>query len=275
MSVQSPSDSGDVSEAKVEVEVEVRNLSAYYRRRKLAVSEVTIGFARKAVTALIGPSGAGKSTLLRALNRIHELADGASVEGEVLLDGVDIYAPNTDPVSVRQRIGMVFQQATPFPTMSILDNVTAGLRLRGALRDGRKQMEIAEKALRQAALWDEVKDVLHRNGAALSGGQQQRLCIARALAVEPAVLLLDEATSALDPIATMQIEELIRQLVEEYTIIAVTHNMQQAARVSDFTAFLLGDERGVGRLIEVAPTNTIFTKPMDRRTEDYITGRFG
>jgi phosphate transport system ATP-binding protein len=203
------------------------------------------------------------------------LGDGASVEGEVLLDGTNIYDRDADAVLVRQRIGMVFQQATPFPTMSILDNVTAGLRLRGALRNGPKPVEIAEKALRQAALWDEVKDVLNRNGASLSGGQQQRLCIARALAVEPEVLLLDEATSSLDPISTLQIEDLIRQLVEEYTIIAVTHNMQQAARISDFTAFLLGDELGVGHLIEVAPTNTIFTKPTEKRTEDYITGRFG
>lgn len=260
---------------ETKVQVEARSLSVYYRGKKLAVSDVNIAFPMKTVTALIGPSGAGKSTLLRALNRIHELADGASVQGEVLLDGVDIYGPGADPVLVRQRIGMVFQQATPFPTMSILDNVTAGLRLRGALRGRSEQLEIAEKALRQAALWGEVKDVLQRNGASLSGGQQQRLCIARALAVEPEVLLLDEATSALDPISTLQIEELIRQLAAEYTIIAVTHNMQQAARVSDFTAFLLGDERGVGRLIEVAPTNTIFTKPTDKRTEDYITGRFG
>lgn len=258
-----------------DTQVEARKLSVYYRGKKLAVSGVNVAFPKNTVTALIGPSGAGKSTLLRALNRVHELADGASVEGEVLLDGVDIYGRDADPVLVRQRIGMVFQQATPFPTMSILDNVTAGLRLRGVLRDGLKPMEVAEKALRQAALWGEVKDVLHRNGTSLSGGQQQRLCIARALAVEPEVLLLDEATSALDPISTLQIEELMRQLVEHYTIIAVTHNMQQAARVSDFTAFLLGDERGVGRLIELAPTNTIFTKPADKRTEDYITGRFG
>jgi phosphate transport system ATP-binding protein len=191
------------------------------------------------------------------------------------LEGRNIYAPDADVVLVRQRIGMVFQQATPFPTMSILDNVTSGLRLRGALRDKNKALEVAEKALRQAALWNEVKDVLHRPGTSLSGGQQQRLCIARAIAVEPKVLLMDEATSALDPLSTLQIEELMRQLVDEYTVIAVTHNMQQAARVSDFTAFLLGDENGVGRLIELAPTNTIFTKPNDKRTEDYITGRFG
>lgn len=257
------------------IEVETHDLSVYYRNKRLAVANVNIAFPRRAITALIGPSGAGKSTLLRTLNRVHELAEGTSVEGEVLLDGENIYGAYADPVSVRQRIGMVFQQATPFPTMSILDNVTAGLRLRGALKHGPKPLEVAEKALRQAALWNEVKDSLNRPGTSLSGGQQQRLCIARALAVEPAVLLLDEATSALDPISTLQIEELMRELVNEYTVIAVTHNMQQAARVSDFTAFLLGDEDGVGHLIEMAPTDTIFTKPHDKRTEDYITGRFG
>jgi phosphate transport system ATP-binding protein len=258
-----------------QTEVELRDVSVFYRNKKLAVANVNMSVRRHAVTALIGPSGAGKSTLLRALNRVHELADGASVEGEVLLDGEDIYGPASDVVWVRQRIGMVFQQATPFPSMSILDNVTSGLRLRGAFKDGRKPIEVAEKALRQAALWDEVKDVLHRPGTSLSGGQQQRLCIARAIAVEPKVLLMDEATSALDPLSTLQIEELMRRLVEGYTVIAVTHNMQQAARVSDFTAFLLGDEHGVGHLIEIAETNTIFTKPTDKRTEDYITGRFG
>jgi len=257
------------------IEVEARGLSVYYRRRKLAVSDVNLAFPRNAVTALIGPSGAGKSTLLRALNRIHELAEGASVEGEVLLEGVDIYGPDADPVSVRQRVGMVFQQATPFPTMSILDNVTCGVRLRTGTPNHGDLAEIAEKALRQAALWNEVKDILHTPGVSLSGGQQQRLCIARALAVEPAVLLLDEATSALDPISTLQIEELMRELVDEYTVIAVTHNMQQAARVSDYTAFLLGDAAGVGHVIEMAPTNKIFTKPGDKRTEDYISGRFG
>jgi phosphate transport system ATP-binding protein len=264
-----------VQNVETTIEVEARELSVFYRHKKLALSAVNIAFPRRAVTALIGPSGAGKSTLLRALNRIHELADGATVEGEVLLEGVDIYGPQSDPVSVRQRIGMVFQQAMPFPTMSILDNVTAGLRLRGAMPVGMTPIEVAEKALRQAVLWNEVKDTLHNPGTSLSGGQQQRLCIARALAVEPAVLLLDEATSALDPISTLQIEELMRQLVNDYTVIAVTHNMQQAARVSDFTAFLLGDENGVGHLIEMAATDTIFTKPSDKRTEDYITGRFG
>jgi phosphate transport system ATP-binding protein len=262
----------DVSAAPTALET--RNLCVYYKQSKLAVADVGIAFPRNAVTALIGPSGAGKSTLLRALNRIHELAVGARVEGQVLFDGMDVYASDVDPVAVRQRIGMVFQQAAPFPTMSILDNVTAGLRLRGVL-PARRALEVAETALRQAVLWEEVKDVLNRPGTSLSGGQQQRLCIARALAVQPAILLLDEATSALDPISTLLIEELMRELAKQYTLIAVTHNMQQAARVSDMTAFLLGDESGVGRLVEFAPTDTIFTRPADKRTEDYITGRFG
>jgi phosphate transport system ATP-binding protein len=251
-----------------------RNLSVYYKGRHLAVADVTMKFPRNAVTALIGPSGAGKSTLLRTLNRVHELRFGASVDGDVMFEGVNVYSDRVDPVAVRQKIGMVFQQAAPFPTMSILDNVTAGLRLRGAM-NGRKPLDIGEKALRQAALWNEVKDILNRPGTSLSGGQQQRLCIARALAVEPSVLLLDEPTSALDPLSTLQIEELMTTLAKDYTLVSVTHNMQQAARVSDFTAFLLGDERGVGRLVEFAPTKTIFTKPADKRTEDYITGRFG
>jgi phosphate transport system ATP-binding protein len=254
--------------------LETRHLSVFYKRKHLAVSDVSMKFPRNAVTALIGPSGAGKSTLLRALNRIHELRFGTSIEGEVVFEGLDIYGDRVDPVAVRQKIGMVFQQAAPFPTMSILDNVTAGLRLRNGM-NGRTPIEVAEKALRQAALWNEVKDVLNRPGISLSGGQQQRLCIARALAVEPSVLLLDEATSALDPISTLQIEELMTQLAKAYTLVAVTHNMQQAARVSDFTAFLLGDQHGVGHLVEFAPTKTIFTKPSDRRTEDYISGRFG
>lgn len=256
------------------VALEARDLSVFYKGKKLAVADVSMAFPRNAITALIGPSGAGKSTLLRALNRIHELVLDASVEGSVFFEGHDIYARSVDAVAVRQRIGMVFQQAAPFPTMSILDNVTAGLRLRGMLGD-RKPIDIAEKALRQAVLWNEVKDILRRPGTSLSGGQQQRLCIARALAVEPSILLLDEATSALDPISTLQIEELLQELVKDYTLIAVTHNMQQAARISDFTAFLMGDESGVGRLVEVDRTNTIFTKPHDKRTEDYITGRFG
>lgn len=256
-------------------DIEVRNVSVYYSRDKLAVADVSMAFPRRAVTALIGPSGAGKSTLLRALNRIHEMADGASVRGEVLLSGQNVYAADADPIAVRQRIGMVFQQAAPFPTMSIADNVTSGLRLRGALRDPKKALAVAEQALTRAALWNEVKNVLSRPGGSLSGGQQQRLCIARALAVEPTVLLLDEATSALDPIATLQIEELMRELAQNYTIISVTHNMQQAARVSEYTAFLLGDEHGVGRLVEMTDTNTLFTKPRDKRTEDYIAGRFG
>jgi phosphate transport system ATP-binding protein len=255
--------------------LEVRGLSAYYGRR-LAVRDISITFASNNVTALIGPSGAGKSTLLRCLNRVHEMQDGARVEGEVLLDGENIYDATAHRVIVRRRIGMVFQQPNAFPTMSVLDNVVAGLALSGRLPGGRKgQLEVAERALRNAALWDEVKDKLDRSGVALSGGQQQRLCIARALAVEPEVLLMDEPTSALDPIATVQIEELVTKLAQRYTIVIVTHNMQQAARVSDYTAFMLGNEDRVGELVEVGQTDQIFSRPSDKRTEDYITGRFG
>jgi phosphate transport system ATP-binding protein len=255
--------------------LEVRGLSAYYGRR-LAVRDISIIFSANNVTALIGPSGAGKSTLLRCLNRVHEMQDGARVEGEVLLDGENIYDPTAHRVVVRRRIGMVFQQPNAFPTMSVLDNVVAGLALSGRLPGGRKgQLEVAERALRNAALWDEVKDKLDRSGVALSGGQQQRLCIARALAVEPEVLLMDEPTSALDPIATVQIEELVTKLAEHYTIVIVTHNMQQAARVSGYTAFMLGNEDRVGELVEVGQTDQIFSRPGDKRTEDYITGRFG
>ena len=247
------------------------DLSAYYGTHK-AVGNVTIGFRRKAVTALIGPSGCGKTTMLRCLNRIHEVAFDAQVEGRVLLDGQDIYAAGIDPMSIRRRIGMVFQRPNPFPTLSILDN-TLACAGRGVGR--REKLEIAERALRSAALWDEVKDKLKTSPLRLSGGQQQRLCIARAVAAQPDVLLMDEPTASLDPIATAVIEELMSSLTEEFTIVAVTHNMQQAARVSDCTAFMLADETGVGRLIEVDETAKLFTKPTDSRTEDYITGRFG
>ncbi|MBV8530092.1 MAG: phosphate ABC transporter ATP-binding protein [Candidatus Eremiobacteraeota bacterium] len=247
------------------------DLSAYYAERK-AVGNVSIAFARKAVTALIGPSGCGKTTLLRCFNRIHEVGFDARVEGRVFLDGQDIYAGDVDPMSIRRRIGMVFQRPNPFPTLSILDN-TLACAGQGANR--RQKLEIAERALRAAALWDEVKDKLRTSPLRLSGGQQQRLCIARAIAAEPDVLLMDEPTASLDPIATAIIEELMASLTEEFTIVAVTHNMQQAARVSDVTAFMLADETGVGRLIEVDDTAKLFTKPSDRRTEDYITGRFG
>lgn len=247
------------------------DLSAYYGAHQ-AVGDVSIGFDRKAVTALIGPSGCGKTTLLRCLNRIHEVAFDARVQGRVLLDGQDIYAGGIDPMAIRRRVGMVFQRPNPFPTLSILDN-TLICAAKGLSRH--EKMQCAEKALRSAALWDEVKDKLRSSPLRLSGGQQQRLCIARAVAAEPDVLLMDEPTASLDPIATAVIEELIASLAEDFTIVAVTHNMQQAARVSDRTAFMLADETGIGKLIEIDDTAKLFTKPSDSRTEDYITGRFG
>jgi phosphate transport system ATP-binding protein len=247
------------------------SLSAYYGNRK-AISDVTIAFSRRAITALIGPSGCGKTTLLRCFNRIHEVSFNARVEGRVLLDGHDIYDGDVDPMAIRRRVGMVFQRPNPFPTLSILENTTACVP-KGL--NHRQKMEAAERALRAAALWDEVKDKLRTSPLRLSGGQQQRLCIARAVAAQPEVLLMDEPTASLDPIATAVIEELMSSLANEFTIIAVTHNMQQAARVSDVTAFMLADETGIGRLIEVDDTGKLFTKPSDPRTEDYITGRFG
>jgi phosphate transport system ATP-binding protein len=229
---------------------------------------ISLHLVERRVTAIIGPSGCGKSTFIRCLNRMHEVVPGTRVQGEVLLDGVNIYGRGVDPVRVRRRVGMVFQKPNPFPTLSIRDNVLAGLRLNG---EGRSDAAgLLEKALRQAALWDEVKDILGRSGASLSGGQQQRLCIARALALEPEVLLMDEPCSALDPIATSRIEELIHELGERYTIAVVTHNMQQAARVSHFTGFLY-----MGELVEYAETDVLFTNPSNPKTEDYITGRFG
>ncbi len=249
--------------------LKVADLSAYYRG-KTALRSINLDILANHVTAIIGPSGCGKSTLVRCLNRMHEVQAGNHAEGQVWLDGEDIYAPGVDPVQVRRRIGMVFQKATPFPTMSIEDNVTAGLRL-NRRRLGRAERDrIVERSLRRAALWDEVKDVLRQPGTSLSGGQQQRLCIARALAVEPEVLLMDEPCSALDPISTARIEELLLELKASYTIVLVTHNMQQAARASDYTAFLLN-----GDLIEFGETNQIFTNPGRQETEEYITGRFG
>ncbi|MBV8067643.1 MAG: phosphate ABC transporter ATP-binding protein [Candidatus Eremiobacteraeota bacterium] len=248
-----------------------KDLSAYYGERE-AVGNVSLSFPRKAVTAVIGPSGCGKTTLLRCLNRIHEVAFEARVKGRVLLDGEDIYGGDVDPMAIRRRIGMVFQRPNPFPTLSILDNALA---CAGKGLNRRQKMECAERALHAAALWDEVKDKLRTSPLRLSGGQQQRLCIARAVAAEPEVLLMDEPTASLDPIATAVIEELMARLTDEFTIVAVTHNMQQAARVSDYSAFMLADEHGVGRLIEVDETGKLFTKPSDPRTEDYITGRFG
>ena len=254
--------------------IEANHVSAWYGGFK-AVDDVTLAIEPKQVTALIGPSGCGKSTFIRTLNRLHEVIPGARIEGEVLLDGEDIYAPGIDPVSVRRTIGMVFQRPNPFPTMSIRDNVSAGLRLNGT----RKRSEVntvVERALQGAGLWNEVRDRLDRPGASLSGGQQQRLCIARAIAVQPQVLLMDEPCSALDPVSTLRIEDLIAELKDEYTIVIVTHNMQQAARVSDSTAFFTIEAAGEpGRLVEVGATSTIFTKPTDDRTEAYITGRFG
>ncbi len=233
------------------------------------VRDVSLTFRDKTVTALIGPSGCGKTTFLRALNRMHDLNRTVKVTGKALLDGNDIYAQGVDPVTVRRRIGMVFQKPTPFPTMSIYDNVVAGLKLVG-IRNRALLDEVAERSLRQAALWDEVKDRLKAPAAGISGGQQQRLSIARALAVEAEVLLMDEPTSSLDPQSTMRIEELIQELKRDVTIIIVTHNMQQAARVSDYTAFFYE-----GNVVEHADTNTMFTNPVEQRTNDYITGRFG
>jgi phosphate transport system ATP-binding protein len=250
------------------LEFMVRNLSVWYGEKK-AITDVTIDIPAKTITAIIGPSGCGKSTFLRCLNRMHELVPNARIEGEVLFHGENLYASDVDPSVIRRQIGMVFQKSNPFPTMSIAENVTVGLRLNG-VRNRRLLHERLEKSLRMAALWDEVKDDLHKPGISLSGGQQQRLCIARAIAVEPDVLLMDEPASALDPIATAKIEELIHELSTNYTVVIVTHNMQQAGRCSDYTAFFY-----LGRLIEFGATGKIFTNPSERQTEDYITGRFG
>jgi phosphate transport system ATP-binding protein len=256
------------------VALRTEKLSAYYGNAQ-AVGDVDLTFEVGAVTAIIGPSGCGKSTLLRCLNRMHETTPGARASGHVRLGDVDVYAPATDPVEVRSMVGMVFQKPNPFPMMSVYDNVAAGPRLRGWKMSRREMDDLVERNLRRAALWDEVKDKLHRSGAALSGGQQQRLCIARALATDPSVLLMDEPCSALDPIATYKIEELVRELSHEVTIVIVTHNMQQASRVSERTAFMVAGDDGVGRLVEFGKTDDLFTLPRDPRTEAYITGRFG
>ena len=256
------------AEAPVASTFEVKNLSIWYGEKR-AIDNVTMDIATNAVTAIIGPSGCGKSTFLRALNRMHELVPKTRMEGTVLLHREDLYSSSVDPSIVRRRVGMVFQKSNPFPTMTIGENVIVGLRLNG-VRNQKFLNERLEKSLRMAALWDEVKDDLHKPGTSLSGGQQQRLCIARALAVEPEVILMDEPCSALDPIATAKIEELIYELKARYTIVTVTHNMQQAGRISDYTAFMY-----LGRLIEFGPTTQIFTNPKERQTEDYITGRFG
>ena len=249
-------------------QIDVRDLNFYYGQKR-ALENITLGIQPNLVTAFIGPSGCGKSTFLRTLNRMNDIIAGARVEGSVLIDGTEIYGPSTDVVALRRRVGMVFQKSNPFPK-TIFENVAYGLRINGLAR-GRVAMHArVEESLRAAALWDEVKDRLHDSALALSGGQQQRLCIARALAIKPEILLMDEPASALDPIATQRIEELVYQLKSTYTIVIVTHNMQQAARVSDRTAFFW-----LGKLVEYAPTERIFTNPAEKLTEDYVTGRFG
>ena len=258
---------GRVSNASLRAKIRTNELRAFFGDTE-AVAGISLDIHEHRVLAIIGPSGCGKSTYLRCLNRMHESVPTARVQGQVLLDGTDIYGAGVNPVRLRRRVGMVFQKPNPFPTMSIRQNVLSGLTLQG-MRPSDPDT-LVEKALRQAALWDEVKDVLGRAGSSLSGGQQQRLCIARALALEPEVLLMDEPASALDPIATQKIEELIYELRDRYTIVIVTHNMQQAARVSDATAFFM-----MGKLVEVGDTKDIFMNPREKMTEDYITGRFG
>ena len=255
--------------------IDLSDVSCFYGAFT-AVSDVSLAIEPNSVTALIGPSGCGKSTLLRTLNRMHEVIPGASVKGNVLLDGEDIYGPEVDPVAVRRMIGMVFQRPNPFPTMSIYDNVVAGVRLNSRRVRKAELDDLVEKTLISANLWAEVRDRLKRPGSSLSGGQQQRLCIARAIAIEPAVLLMDEPCSALDPISTLAIEDLISELKINYTIVIVTHNMQQAARVSDSTAFFdIAKIGGPGELIEAGTTKMMFSNPMNKATEDYISGRFG
>jgi len=248
--------------------LKVENLNAWFGSIQ-ALKNIDLEFSPHSVTALIGPSGCGKSTFVRCLNRLHEEVPGATAQGKVILQGKNIYDVTVDPVLIRRKIGMVFQKPNPFPSLSVMDNVVAGLKLAGIRRKS-ILMEVTERSLKQAALWDEVKDKLNQPGTSLSGGQQQRLCIARALAVEPPILLMDEPTSALDPISTAKIEELVIQLKKNMTVIMVTHNMQQAARISDKTAFFL-----LGDLVEFGDTSTVFTVPREKRTEQYITGKFG
>ncbi|MYE45714.1 MAG: phosphate ABC transporter ATP-binding protein [Chloroflexi bacterium] len=257
-------------EEETGVAVEVRNVSLWYGQKQ-AIGNVTFDVPRNRVTALIGPSGCGKSTLLRCMNRMNDLIDGVRIEGEVNIDGANIYAPNTEPSQVRRHVGMVFQKPNPFPK-SIYDNVAFGAKINGYTGN---MDDLVEESLTKAALWDEVKHELRKSGLALSGGQQQRLCIARAIAVNPQIVLMDEPCSALDPIATQRIEDLMLELANDYTIVVVTHNMQQAARVSHKTAFMLAEDDLVGRLVEFSATDEIFLNPQDSRTEEYITGRFG
>ena len=275
-SAESPAPAADHARSGAARRMDVIDLNAGFGSRTI-IANINLKVEPKTVTALIGPSGCGKSTLLRCLNAMHSTAKGAFANGEILLDGVDINARGVDPVLVRRRVGMVFQRPNPFPTMSIYDNVAAGLRLTSGNRHGRHYFDdVVERALRQADLWAEVKDRLHNMGGALSGGQQQRLCIARTLAVEPEVILMDEPCSALDPISTAKIEESIHALREQYTIVIVTHNMQQAARVSQTTAFMTILEAGQpGSLVETGPTSSIFDAPTNEVTGDYVSGRFG
>lgn len=255
--------------------IDTKDLNVYYGDF-LAVKDVTMEVEARSITALIGPSGCGKSTFLRTLNRMHEVIPGARVEGKALLDGEDLYASSVDPVAVRRHIGMVFQRPNPFPTMSIAENVLAGVRLNNKKISKGDAADLVESSLRGANLWTEVKDRLARPGSSLSGGQQQRLCIARAIAVKPDVLLMDEPCSALDPISTLAIEELMHELKQEYTIVIVTHNMQQAARVSDRTGFFnIAGTGKPGELVEIGPTSAMFSSPAQQATEDYISGRFG
>ena len=272
--LQTPSRNTDPGSTQDALKMRSEDLSVFYRDFR-AIADVNLAIYAQKITAIIGPSGCGKSTLLRALNRMNDLVRGASAKGQVYLDGEPLYERNVDVVDVRRRIGMVFQRPNPFPK-SIYDNVAYGPRLHGVWRRSELD-ETVEKSLRQAALWDEVKDKLHQSGLSLSGGQQQRLCIARAIAVEPEVILMDEPAAALDPISTLRIEELMHDIVREYTIVIVTHNMQQAARVSDFTAMMMLTDATSrsGTVIEFGSTNVMFTNPKDKRTEDYVTGRFG
>ena len=249
--------------------IEVKNLSAWFGDHQV-LKDITMGIRRNSVTSVMGPSGCGKSTFIRCLNRMHELTPGFRTAGEVLFDGRNVLSEEVDPVLLRRKVGMVFQQPNPFPRMSVYDNVAVGLRLNGRRKSRGEIADVVEKSLRMAALWEEAKDHLDQMGSSLSGGQQQRLCIARALAVEPEVLLMDEPCSALDPVSTSKIEDLIEDLSEKYTIVVVTHNMQQAARISDSVAFFL-----LGELVEMDKSAKMFTNPSDRRTEEYITGRFG
>ncbi len=270
VAVQSERQTAQVYDVEGEAILRTEGLSVWYGQKQ-ALDDINLTIPRGKITAIIGPSGCGKSTLIRVFNRMNDLIPGFRLTGRIFYEGHDLYAKDVDPVEIRRRIGMVFQKPNPFPK-SVFDNVAFGPRVNGYRGNLR---ELVERSLRQAALWDEVSDQLGKSALALSGGQQQRLCIARALAIEPEIILMDEPCSALDPVATLKIEDLMRQLVPRYTIVIVTHNMQQAARVSDYTAFLLAGEERVGRLIEFGPTEQIFTSPRDKRTEDYITGRFG